>query len=74
MSPHSGQTWIELYRAVLLESDESLLRERIVLAERAIRTFAEELENDGRNRAQLKDLYDALRALDALRRLYPRNL
>jgi hypothetical protein len=36
-------------------------------------SFAEDLQNDGRDRAQLEDLYDALRALDVLRRLYARQ-
>jgi signal transduction histidine kinase len=62
--------WKELYRAALLEEDETELRERIEIAERAIRSFAGELEDHSADSAQVESLYDALRALDALRRLY----
>jgi hypothetical protein len=71
MAGHDGHEWIELYRAALLAPDEELVRERIAIAERAIRAFASELEGSGGEQpAQLKNLYEALSALDALRRLY----
>jgi hypothetical protein len=71
MARQNGDGWIELYRAALLESNKDVLPERVALAERAIQAFVGELESsDTAPKAQLQNLCEALRALDALRRLY----
>lgn len=60
--------WMELYRAAVLELDQTKLLQRIEIAERAIRDFREELEGHGGDPGLLQRLDDALCGLGVLRR------
>lgn len=62
--------WMELYRAALLELDQTKLLERIEIAERAIRDFREELDRHSGDPGLLQRLDDALYGLGVLRRLH----
>ena len=62
--------WMELYRAALLELDQTKLLERVEIAERAIRDFKEELGSHSGDPGLLQRLDDALYALVVLRRLH----
>jgi hypothetical protein len=67
----SETNWVEVYRAALLETDQTKLRDRIVAAQKALRERVIELKEDGEGSAQeIRALEDALRALRSLLELY----
>jgi hypothetical protein len=64
------QSWIDLYRAALLELDPEKLHQKIAEAHTAIRMRIEILAIDsGGSAEERQDLLDALRALNTLRRM-----
>jgi hypothetical protein len=64
----SSKDWRDLYRAAILELDQSKIRQNIVDAERAILERARELfHQGGDNGEETENLNDAMYALRALR-------
>ena len=68
-SPYnSSENWRDLYRAAILELDQSKIRQNIVDAEKAIVERARELfQRDGDNSDEQQALDDAMYFLHALR-------
>jgi hypothetical protein len=63
--------WLELYRAALVETDKTKLRDRIEAAQKVLRERAGELAQNGNGSAEeMRAIDDALRALRCLLELY----